>query len=101
MQKYLSLTGHVYTPAYVTVNTKNFAKLPADVQQILTETAQETQAYVYEQAAQLETSLLAELKAGGMIVNTADKDAFIKARFAAASRALSRRLFVSIGCIQT
>ncbi len=79
VQKYLSLTGHVYTPAYVTVNTKNFAKLPADVQQILTETAQETQAYVYEQAAQLETSLLAELKAGGMIVNTADKDAFIKA----------------------
>ncbi|MGO1117849.1 TRAP transporter substrate-binding protein [Rhodovibrionaceae bacterium A322] len=79
VQKYLSLTGHVYTPAYVTVNTKHFAKLPEDVQQILTETAQETQAFVYEQAAQLETDLLAELKAGGMQVNTANKEAFIDA----------------------
>ena len=32
VQNYLSLTGHVYTPAYVTVDAKHFAKLPADVQ---------------------------------------------------------------------
>lgn len=79
VQKYLSLTGHVYTPAYVTVSTKHFAKLPADVQKALTEAAQETQAFVYETAVELETTLLAELKAGGMIVNTANKAAFIKA----------------------
>ncbi len=79
VQKYLSLTGHVYTPAYVTVDTKHFAKLPADVQAILTEVAQETQAFVYKTAAELEITLLDELKAGGMQVNTANKDAFIKA----------------------
>ncbi len=79
VQKYLSVTGHVYTPAYVLTSEKAFSKLPADVQQILTETAQETQAYVYELAAQLETDLLTKLTEGGMEVNTADKDAFIAA----------------------
>jgi len=79
VQKYLSMTGHVYTPAYVTVSTEHWAKLPADVRKILEDTAKETQAYVYKTAAQLEVDLLAELKAGGMQVNNADKDAFIKA----------------------
>ncbi len=79
VQKYLSLTGHVYTPAYITADTTHFAKLPQDVQDILIETAEETQAFVYKTAADLEVKLLAELKAGGMQVNTANKDAFIKA----------------------
>ncbi len=79
VQKYLSITGHVYTPAYVLVSQKEFAKLPEDVRQILIETAQETQSYVYDLAAQLEIDLLGKLEAGGIKVNTADKDAFIKA----------------------
>ena len=79
VQKYLSMTGHVYTPAYVTVSTKHWEKLPADVRKVLEETAKETQAFVYKTAAQLEVDLLAELKAGGMAVNNANKDAFITA----------------------
>ena len=79
VQKYLSVTGHVYTPAYVLVSKKHFAELPQDVQQILIETAQETQGFVYDLAAQLEVDLLGKLEAGGITVNTADKDAFIKA----------------------
>ena len=79
VQKYLSMTGHVYTPAYVTVSTTHWQKIPADVRKVLEDTARETQAYVYKTAAQLEVDLLAELKAGGMQVNTADKAAFIAA----------------------
>jgi len=79
VQKYLSLTGHVYTPAYVLVGKDNWESLPEDVRQILEETAKETQAYVYEQAAALETDLLQKLKDGGIEVNEADKDAFIEA----------------------
>ncbi len=79
VQKYLSITGHVYTPAYVLVSEEHFSALPQDVQDILVATAKETQAFVYELAAQLETDLLAELKAGGMEVNNADKQAFIDA----------------------
>ncbi|HEY5791157.1 MAG TPA: TRAP transporter substrate-binding protein [Gammaproteobacteria bacterium] len=79
VQKYLSITGHVYTPAYVLVSDTHFAKLPADVQEIVVSTAREMQAYVYALAAKLETDLLAELVAGGISVNTADKNAFIAA----------------------
>jgi len=79
VQKYLSLTGHVYTPAYITVGIEKWNSLPADVRQILEETAKETQAYVYETAAAMETDLLGKLKAGGMEVNEADKAAFIAA----------------------
>ena len=79
VQKYLSITGHVYTPAYVTVSAKHWDRLPADLRRVLEATAKETQAYVYETAAQLEVDLLAQLKTGGMQVNEADKSAFIQA----------------------
>jgi len=78
-QKYLSLTGHVYTPAYVIVGTKKFATLPADVRKVLEDTAKETQAFVYEYAEKDDTALLEKLKAAGMQVNTPNKDAFIAA----------------------
>lgn len=79
VQKYLSLTGHVYTPAYVTVGVKRWAKLPADVRKTLEATAKEVQAFVYETAAKDEDELLGKLKAAGMQVNEANKPAFIKA----------------------
>ncbi len=79
VQKYLSLTGHVYTPAYVVVGKSTFEKLPADVQAILEATAKETQTFVYAKAAELETKLLQDLTDGGMTVNQADKAAFVAA----------------------
>lgn len=79
VQKYLSLSGHVYTPAYVIVGLRKFNALPADVRQVLEQTAKETQAYVYETAAKDETELLTKLKQAGMQVNEVDKDAFIAA----------------------
>jgi tripartite ATP-independent transporter DctP family solute receptor len=79
VQKYLSLTGHVYTPAYVTAGKQKFESLPAEVQQVLEETAKETQGFVYETAAQLDQDLLTKLREGGIQVNEADKDAFIAA----------------------
>lgn len=79
VQKYLSITDHVYTPAYVLVSDKHFGDLPQDVQDLLIEAAQEAQTFVYETAAALEEDLLAKLTEGGMEVNNADKDAFIAA----------------------
>ena len=79
VQKFLSLSGHVYTPAYAIVGVRKFNALPADVQKVLQETAKETQAYVYETAAKDETELLTKLKQAGMQVNEVDKDAFIAA----------------------
>ena len=79
VQKYLSLSGHVYTPAYLTVGTTHWNTLPADVRKILDDTAKETQAFVYETAAKDDTALLDKLKQAGMQVNEVDKEAFVAA----------------------
>jgi tripartite ATP-independent transporter DctP family solute receptor len=79
VQKYLSLTGHVYTPAYLTAGKTKWESLPSDVRAILEETAKETQAYVYETAAKDDADLLGKLRQAGLQVNDADKDAFIAA----------------------
>jgi len=79
VQKFLSLTGHVYTPAYLVTGSRKWATLPADVRKILEDTAKETQAFVYQTAAADEEDLLGKLKAAGMQVNTPNKDAFIAA----------------------
>jgi tripartite ATP-independent transporter DctP family solute receptor len=80
VQKYLSLTGHVYSPAYLAVGTKKWASLPADVRKTLESTAREVQAWVYEKAAKDDEVLLEKMKASGSIqVNQANKEAFIAA----------------------
>jgi TRAP-type transport system periplasmic protein len=79
VQKYLSLTGHVYTPAYLTAGSKKWSSLAPDVRKILEDTARETQAYVYQVAAKDDDDLLQKLKAGGMQVNEVDKNAFVNA----------------------
>jgi tripartite ATP-independent transporter DctP family solute receptor len=79
VQRYLSLTGHVYTPAYLATGARKFDSLPSDVQAILAQAAKDTQAYVYQQAAKLDDELLGKIKAAGVKVNEADKDAFIAA----------------------
>lgn len=79
VQKYLSLTGHVYTPAYVLTGSNRWSKLPADVRGILTATAVETQEFVYATAEAMENDLLEKMKKTAIQVNSADKDAFIKA----------------------
>jgi len=79
VQKFLSLTGHVYTPAYVTVGAKKWASLAADVRSTLEAVAKETQAFVYDKAAKDDEDLLAKIKSAGVQVNTPDKNAFVAA----------------------
>jgi len=80
VQKFLSLTGHVYTPAYVLAGKNKWESLPEDVRQILEEAAKETQAFAYETAARLEGELLTKIEdESDIAVNEVDKDAFIEA----------------------
>ena len=78
VQSYLSLTGHVYTPAYVTVGA-SWERLPEDVRDALTEIAAKTQVFVYETAARMDADFLEELRAAGVQVNDADREAFVAA----------------------
>ncbi len=79
VQKFLSLTGHVYTPSYVAVGAKKWATLPAGIRKVLEDTAKETQPFVYEKAERDDQEMLAKMKAAGIQVNTPNKDAFIAA----------------------
>ena len=79
VQKFLSLTGHVYTPAYLTTGSKKWATLPADVRKVLEGTAKDMQKYVYAVAEKDENELIDKIKAAGVKVNEADKPAFVAA----------------------
>lgn len=78
-QKYLSLTGHVYTPAYVMVSRKHWKKMPKDIKKILMTAAKETQGATYKKAAALDASLLDSLKKAGIKVNKTNRMAFVDA----------------------
>jgi tripartite ATP-independent transporter DctP family solute receptor len=78
VQKYLSLSGHVYTPAYLTAG-RSWGRLAPEVQKALADAAVEVQPTVYKIAAELDETLLAKLKEAGMQVNEVDKQAFIAA----------------------
>ena len=79
VQKFLSLTGHVYTPAYLTTGSKKWVTLPADVRKVLEDTAKDMQKYVYAVAEKDENELIDKIKAAGVKVNEADKPAFVAA----------------------
>ena len=79
VQKYLSLTSHVYTPAYVVVSPSAFDRLPEDVRRILESEARATQDFVYRTAETMDQDLLAKLEGAGIQVNTPDRAAFQEA----------------------
>ncbi|MCB1510525.1 MAG: TRAP transporter substrate-binding protein [Hyphomicrobiaceae bacterium] len=79
VQKYISLTGHVYTPAYLVASPSKFGRLPADVQKLLADTARELEPVSRKISEDFDNSLLDKLKAKGVKVNAADKDAFVAA----------------------
>ncbi len=78
VQKFLSLTGHVYTPAYLIVNEDFWQKLPKDVQQTIAKIAWATGDFARSEGERLDRELLEKL-APPMRLNEADKEAFIKA----------------------
>ena len=79
VQEYLSLTSHVYSPAYLTVGTKRWARLPAGMRQTLEHAARETQEFVTTTGEQMDQELLEKLKGSNIQVNTADQASFFEA----------------------
>jgi len=79
VQDYLSLTRHVYTPAYVTVGPDRWSRLPPDVRDAVESTAREVQEFVYTRAAEMEADLLQKIRAAGVEVNEVDREAFVEA----------------------
>jgi TRAP-type C4-dicarboxylate transport system substrate-binding protein len=75
--RYLSLTGHVFTGVIYLMSMKRFTALPADLQKIISDAAKAGAATETEQYNDFDTKSLEVLKtAHGMEINSVDKAAF-------------------------
>jgi tripartite ATP-independent transporter DctP family solute receptor len=78
VQKYLSLTRHIYMPAYLLVKEEQFSKLDPEVQQILASTAEDIQDWALAEGEKLDATLIEGLSSK-MTVNDVDLLAFVLA----------------------
>ena len=80
VQKYLSLTAHVYSPAPILMSKKTWDKLPPEIQKVMFDTARETAQFERGLIREQEQKELGELRAMGMIViENPDRAAFREA----------------------
>lgn len=79
VQKYLTLSGHVYTPSFLTMGLDRWNKLPADVRTQIEKIARDTQHWAFDSAAKEDVSVLDKLKTSGIEVNEADRASFVAA----------------------
>ena len=76
VQKYLALTGHVYSPALLLMSTKAYNSIPPDVQKIMADAARECATFERNLLHDDETKQLEELKAKGMQITVPNKELF-------------------------
>jgi TRAP-type C4-dicarboxylate transport system substrate-binding protein len=77
VQKYLSMTGHVYSPAFLAISEVTWKRLPPDLQQTMLKVAREVGDFARREGERLDRELIEKMKP--IQVNEADKEAFIKA----------------------
>jgi tripartite ATP-independent transporter DctP family solute receptor len=77
VQKFVSLSNHVFTPTYLLVNERYYQSLPAGIRQAVTEAAVEAHTWQRAENQRREASELQQARAKGMQVNTADVKAFV------------------------
>ena len=78
VQQYLTLSDHVYTPAYLVASVEHFAKLPPEVQRAIERTARNMQSWIYATAVRMESDLIDRL-GERMQSNQVDVRAFVEA----------------------
>jgi tripartite ATP-independent transporter DctP family solute receptor len=79
VQKYTSLTGHIYTTAPFIVSKSYWENLPDDIRKIISDVAEETKPYQRDVIEKQNSEFLGELEKAGVAINDlspADKQAF-------------------------
>jgi tripartite ATP-independent transporter DctP family solute receptor len=79
VQKFLSLTDHVYSPTYLTSGLETWSGLPDDVKTAAADVAASVQDWSLAEGLKADNELVDKIKAAGVAVNVADKQAFIDA----------------------
>ncbi len=76
-QKYLTMTRHAYAAALFTMSKDLFDEMPADVQKIVKDAAQEAAVYERTWVAENEARQLAEIAANGVaVIENPDLESF-------------------------
>lgn len=78
VQKYLSLTGHIYTPVFPIASERSFQKLGPEIQKAMLETAQEVSVWHRGESARADSELVQKIREKGMEVNQANVADFQK-----------------------
>jgi tripartite ATP-independent transporter DctP family solute receptor len=76
VQKYLSMTGHMWDGFWILANGKRWASLPKDIQEIMTRHINNAAIKQRDDIRRLNNSVEVELKTKGMIFNTPDSASF-------------------------
>jgi len=79
VQKYLSMTGHVYSPAYLATSTRNWNKWDDDLKAVISDCAMKASDFAYQRSAEMDAELVSKIEAQDTAINEADKQAFIDA----------------------
>lgn len=78
VQKYLSMTGHIWGTAILTIADRSWKKIAPEDQKIVQEAAYKWRDKQREMVRNAETEMVEKLKAKGMIVNTVNKAPFVE-----------------------
>ena len=73
---FYSMTNHFITPNYIVVGTSFFASLPKELQDLLVQVGKDAAAYERNLWAENDGKIIGEMKAAGVKINDADKNAF-------------------------
>ena len=79
VQKYLSMTGHVYSPAYLATSSRNWNKWDDDLKAAISDCALQSSNFAYEEGERVDNEYVDKFREMGVEVNEADKQAFIDA----------------------
>jgi len=76
VQKYISITRHVYTPITLVMNGDKWASLSPELQEMVLEAAAAAREVSRQQSDDSDASLLGHFEGQGIAINEADLDAF-------------------------
>lgn len=79
VQKYLSITNHIYTLGFLLLSEKTWAKLSEDQRKALVAAGEAARKATVAYGEKADAEIVDLAKSKGMVVNQADIDAFVKA----------------------
>lgn len=79
VQKYVSLTGHIYSPMVLVISEKTWSKLTPEQQKMIQEAADEAKKYERDLSAQQENDLIKKLEEKGVKISRPDVAPFVEA----------------------